>query len=233
MTKAIFFDIFGTLVDWRGTLIKNLRKSRVFDGYDDSFIELLVINWRLEYQPILNKVNKKKIPWMILDDLHLISFNNILKKMSIDHVTENQKKDLVFLWHKLYPWKDSVKSLNVLQKKYVTCSLSNGNINLQKNLFKYAGLNFNFIFSAEHFKKYKPHPSVYLGAASNLGVNPKDCFLVASHKSDLQAANKLGFNTILINRENEYGKFSNKFKKTLFEPNISVNSLEDLKNLSI
>ena len=147
MTKAIFFDIFGTLVDWRGSLIKNLRKSRVFDGYDDSFIELLVINWRLEYQPILNKVNKKKIPWMILDDLHLISFNNILKKMSIDHVTENQKKDLVFLWHKLYPWKDSIKSLNILQKKYVTCSLSNGNINLQKNLFNYAGLNFNFIFS--------------------------------------------------------------------------------------
>ena len=123
--------------------------------------------------------------------------------------------------------------MNVLQKKYVTCSLSNGNINLQKNLFKYAGLNFNFIFSAEHFKKYKPHPTVYLGAASNLGVNPENCFLVASHKSDLQAASKLGFNTIFIKREDEYGKFSKKFKKTLFKPNLSINSLEDLKKLII
>ena len=82
MTRAIFFDIFGTLVDWRGTLISNIKKNMVFEN-NDSFIELLVINWRLEYQPILDKVNKNKIPWMLLDDLHLISLNTVLKKMKV------------------------------------------------------------------------------------------------------------------------------------------------------
>ena len=77
----------------------------------------MVINWRLEYQPILNKVNNKKIPWMILDDLHLISLKNVLKKMNIYHLTENQKKELVFLWHKLKPWKDTIKGLNHLGRK--------------------------------------------------------------------------------------------------------------------
>ena len=120
---------------------------------NDSFIELLVINWRLEYQPILDKVNKNKIPWMLLDDLHLISLNTVLKKMKVKNITEDKKKELVFLWHKLEPWKDSSKYLKLLGRKYVTSSLSNGNISLQKNLFEYANLDFNFILSAEKILK--------------------------------------------------------------------------------
>ena len=100
---------------------------------------------------------------------------------------------------------------------------------MQKNLFKYANLDFNFILSAENFKKYKPDPLVYLGAASILGFKPNDCTLVASHKSDLQAADKVGYNTIYIRRPNEYdGIYSNKFKENTFTPNLSINSLEDL-----
>ncbi len=227
MTRAIFFDIFGTIVDWRGSLIRNIKKYKLFQK-NDSFIELFVINWRLEYQPILDKVNKNKIPWMNLDDLHLISLNNVLKKMKVKNLNEDKKKELVFLWHKLDPWKDSSKCLKLLSSKYITSSLSNGNISLQKNLFKYANLDFNFIFSAENFKKYKPDPLVYLGAANNLGLKPKDCTLVASHKSDLQAADKVGYNTIYIRRPNEYGIYSNKFKENTFIPNLSINSLEDL-----
>ena len=227
MTKAIFFDIFGTLVDWRTSLIKNIRQSALLDN-DDSFIELLVINWRLEYQPILNKVNKKKIPWMILDDLHLISLKNVLKKMNIQYLSENQKKELVFLWHKLKPWKDSIKGLNDLGRSYITCSLSNGNINLQKNLFRYSNLNFNFIFSAENFKKYKPDLSVYKRAAKIIDFKPEECVLVASHKNDLKAASEVGFLTVFLKRENEYGNFSNKFPKTLFSPDICIETLEGL-----
>ena len=170
---------------------------------------------------------------MILDDLHLISLKNVLKKMNIQHLSENQKKELVFLWHKLKPWKDSIKGLNYLGRSYITCSLSNGNINLQKNLFRYSNLNFNVIFSAENFKKYKPDSSVYLGAASNLGLDPRECFLVASHKNDLLAADKEGFKTIFIRRENEYGKYSEKFKEKPFEANLSISSLEDLKEVVI
>ena len=228
MIKAIFFDIFGTLVDWRASLIKNISKSEIFHK-NDSFIEQFVINWRLEYQPILSKVNKKKIPWMILDDLHLISLNTVLKKMEVQNITKEQKKELVFLWHKLEPWEDSIKGLKLLARNYITCSLSNGNISLQKNLLKYAKLDFNFIFSAENFKKYKPDLSVYLGAANNLGLVPTECVLVASHKSDLLAANQAGYNTIFIQRENEYGDYSEKFKEKPFKPNFTIKSLEDLK----
>ena len=155
MVKAIFFDIFGTLVDWRTLLIENIESSGVIkEKY--SFLEELVINWRLEYQPILNKVNKDFIPWMLLDQLHLISLNNILKNMHINYLSDNEKKKLVFFWHKLKPWEDSVNGLKSLGEKYITSSLSNGNIELQKNLFKYANLDFNFIISAENFKRYKP-----------------------------------------------------------------------------
>ena len=152
----------------------------------------------------------------------------LLLIMMLKNITEEKKKELVFLWHKLEPWKDSSKYLKLLGRKYVTSSLSNGNISLQKNLFEYANLDFNFILSAENFKKYKPDPLVYLGAASILGFKPNNCTLVASHKSDLQAADKVGYNTIYIRRPNEYGIYSNKFKENTFTPNLSINSLEDL-----
>ena len=228
MTKAIFFDIFGTLVDWRTSLVKKIKKSKIFNE-DVSFEESLVINWRLEYQPILNKVNKKIIPWMILDDLHLISLNNVLRKMKVEYLNENQKRKLVLLWHKLDPWKDTVKGLKLLNNNYITCSLSNGNISLQKKLFKYAKLDFNFLFSAENFKKYKPDLSVYHGAANNLSLAPRECVLVASHKNDLKAANKAGYKTVFLERKNEYGKYVDKFQEKPFEANIHINSLENLK----
>ena len=96
MIKAIFFDIFGTLVDWRGSLIDQIKQEKIFNN-DDLFIEKLVVNWRLEYQPILNKVNNKKTPWMLLDELLLLTLNNTFKKMKVNNVSENKKKKNGFL----------------------------------------------------------------------------------------------------------------------------------------
>ena len=96
MIKAIFFDIFGTLVDWRGSLIDQIKQEKIFNK-DDLFIEKLVVNWRLEYQPILNKVNNKKTPWMLLDELLLLTLNNTFKKMKVNNVSENKKKKNGFL----------------------------------------------------------------------------------------------------------------------------------------
>ncbi len=226
MIKVIFFDIFGTLVDWRTSLVNKLKRSNVFREKDVD-IEELVIYWRLEYQPILNKVNNKEIPWMKLDDLHLISLSNVLKKMNI-YLSEDKKRELVYFWHKLNPWKDTTKGLISLKKKFITSSLSNGNIELQKNLVKYANLKFNFIISAENFKKYKPDLSVYKRAAKIIDFKPEECVLVASHKNDLKAASEVGFLTVFLKRENEYGNFSNKFPKTLFSPDICIETLEGL-----
>ena len=228
MIKAIFFDIFGTLVDWRASLIKQIIDNRFFKK-SPLFVEEFVINWRLEYQPILNKVNSNKISWMLLDDLHLITLNNVIKKMKINHLNNNRKKQLVNFWHKLKPWNDTVKALNAINKNFITCSLSNGNIKLQKNLVKYANLEFDFLFSAENFKKYKPDLSVYLRAAASISLSPSECALVASHKSDLKAANKAGFRTIYINRAKEYGGFLSNFPETAFSSDYSVNTLYDLR----
>ena len=139
-----------------------------------------------------------------------------------------KKKKLVYLWHKLNPWEDAPKGLMNLNKNFITSSLSNGNIDLQKNLVKYSKLEFSFLVSAENFKKYKPDLSVYLRAAASIGFKPKDCALVASHKNDLRAASNAGFSTIFIKRDKEYGNFSYKFPKTLFTPNISIGTLYGL-----
>ncbi len=228
MIKIIFFDVFGTLVDWRKSLINQIKEDNIFND-DDLFLEKFVINWRLEYQPILNKVNNKQIPWMILDELHLKSLNNVIKKMKIDYISEANKKKMILYWHRLNPWNDSQEALISLNKKFLTSSLSNGNIYLQKNLIKYAALEINFLTSAESFKLYKPNINVYLRAAESLGFHPNNCALVASHRSDLKAASKAGFFTIFIKRSTEYGQFSHKFPKTDFNPCISVEKLTEIK----
>ena len=108
MIKIIFFDVFGTLVDWRKSLMDQIKEDNILNG-DDLFVEKFVINWRLEYQPILDKVNNNQIPWMTLDKLHLLSLNNTLKKMKVDYVSESNKKKMIFYWHKL--------NLGMMQKK--------------------------------------------------------------------------------------------------------------------
>ena len=227
MLKAIFFDVFGTLVDWRKSLIDQIIKTKIIKE-NEEFIEQFVINWRLEYQPLLNKVNNKKISWTILDDLHLISLNKTLKKMKVTSLNETNKKEMIYYWHNLNPWNDSKAGIIELNKSFITSSLSNGNINLQKNLLKFAELELNFLISAENFKKYKPDLTVYKRAAATLGFKPSQCALVASHKSDLLAAKKVGFFTIFINRFQEYGRYGHKFPDTTFVPNISINNLLNL-----
>ena len=227
--KAFFFDIFGTLVDWRSSIILGLKRLENFNKRL-SELELFVINWRKEYQPILNKVNDNKNDWKTLDELHEITLETVLNKMNFSNVTNKEKKYLIMLWHKLNPWSDSCEAIKQLNKKYITASLSNGNIILQKKLFKYANLNFDFIFSAEHFKKYKPNEIVYKGAAEMLNLKIDECVLVASHKNDLCAAANFGMKTIYINRPQEYGSFQNEFKEKNFEADLEVSSLNNILN---
>ena len=229
MIKALFFDLFGTVFDWRSSIIAHAKLIKLSKNIKVDW-EKLVISWRLKYQPIMEKVNKKKIPWKTLDELHDITLNEVCNEMKISFLTQKDKKKLIMLWHKLNPWNDSCEAIKKLSESYITSSLSNGNILLQENLIENAKLKFDFIFSAEHFKKYKPEKVVYLGAANYLNLLPGECALVASHKSDLLAASKLGFNTIFINRKNEYGSYKKKFKEVSFNADINVNSLTDILN---
>ena len=225
--KAFFFDIFGTLVDWRSSIIYGLKNLEIFNSRL-SDLELFVINWRKEYQPILNKVNDNSIEWKTLDELHEITLETVLNKMNFSKVTNKEKKYLIMLWHKLNPWSDSCDAIKQLNKKYITASLSNGNIILQKKLFNYANLNFDFMFSAEHFKKYKPNKIVYKGAIEMLNLNNNQCVLVASHKNDLYAAANLGMKTIYIDRPLEYGGFQHEFKEKTFKADLEISSLKNI-----
>ena len=227
--NAFFFDIFGTLVDWRSSIISGLKRLEIFNNRL-SELELFVINWRKEYQPILNKVNDNSTGWKTLDELHEITLETVLNKMNFSKVTNKEKKYLIMLWHKLDPWSDSCEAIKQLNKKYITASLSNGNIILQKKLFNYANLNFDFIFSAEHFKKYKPNKIVYKGAAEMLNLNINHCVLVASHKNDLYAAANLGMKTIYIDRPLEYGIFQKQFKEKNFKSDLEISSLKNIMN---
>ena len=227
MIKALFFDVFGTLVDWRSSIINCGRKLNVAVAEDFNW-ELFAIKWRLKYNPILQKVNSKKLKWSILDDLHEQTLNDLIEEMQIDFLNKKHRFVLIKAWHNLATWPDSKSALKTLQHKYITATLSNANLSLQRNLLKNTELEFDFIFSAEHFKKYKPAKEVYLGAASYLNLNPKNCALVASHKNDLYAASNLGFFTIFINRYNEYGNFKKMFLEKKFNADITLANLNDL-----
>ncbi len=229
MIKVLFFDIFGTLVDWRSS-IKNCGENLNVVKKEDFNWELFAINWRLKYNPILQDVNNKKLKWDILDELHKQTLDELIKDMKIKFLNENHRKILINCWHNLKGWSDSSSSLNILKNKFTTATLSNANISLQKKLLKNANFEFDFIFSAEHFKKYKPAKEVYLGAVTYINLKPKDCALVASHKNDLYAASKLGFYTIFVQRNNEYGNYKHLFKERNFQADITVQSLRYLED---
>ena len=128
--KAFFFDIFGTLVDWRSSIMEGAKNLKLFNKRILELEEFL-INWRKEYQPILNQVNDNTLPWKTLDELHEYTLEKVLKKMNFDKVSKKDKKYLVMLWHKIKPWDASCIAINQLNKNYITASLSNGNILLQ------------------------------------------------------------------------------------------------------
>ena len=202
--KVLFFDVFGTIVDWRGSLIKigeEISKKNK-ENYDWPYI---IDKWRSCYIPYMNKVRTGQLPWTILDDLHMMSIKYVLEEMKINTIDSLQLNFLVRGWHKLQPWPDSVNALNKLKNKYIISSLSNGNISLLVNMAKHSNISWDIILSAENFKLYKPDLRVYNSACRLLGISSKQGVMVAAHKFDLEAADNCGLKTIYINRPFEYG----------------------------
>ena len=227
MIKVIFFDVFGTLVDWRTSIVE-LGQSMIKKEIHLIDWEKLVIEWRMNYQPALLKINNnigRSNSWKNLDEIHKETLEIVLKKMKINVLNEEEKNRLVKGWYKLKPWEDSRQGIYSLKNKYITATLSNGHLELQKCLIKYANLNFDILFSAEHFKKYKPEKIVYIGAVNYLGCKENECVLVASHMDDLKAASKFGLKTIFLSRKYEYGNYRKKIKIEEFRPDGQIDSL--------
>jgi len=202
--KAMVFDTFGTIVDWRGSIIEEGSAWGKAKGLQIDWA-LFADRWRAGYGPSMNKVRKGELPWTKLDDLHRMILEQLLQEFRIDGLTDQEKDHWNHVWHRLKPWPDSVAGLTRLKKKYVIAPLSNGNIALLTNMAKHSGLPWDAILGAELVRHYKPDREVYLSAADFLGLKPEEVMMAAAHTGDLRAARDCGLRTAFIYRPNEYG----------------------------
>ncbi|HYD63805.1 MAG TPA: haloacid dehalogenase type II [Noviherbaspirillum sp.] len=198
--KIIAFDIFGTVVDWHGTIAREVDAMNL--GVDGNAFALA---WRAGYVPAMQRVMSGELGWTRIDDLHRMILDDILARFGITSLSEAQKKDLNRIWHRLDAWPDSVEGLTRLKSRYTICTLSNGNIGLLTNMAKRAGLPWDCILSAEVFRKYKPDPATYLGVANVFDVAPEQVMLAAAHHDDLAGARSCGLQTAYIERPLEFG----------------------------
>jgi 2-haloacid dehalogenase len=203
--KALVFDVFGTVVDWRGSIAREIRALAQEKGLRVNAVKFADA-WRAGYRPAMNRVGSGELPWTKIDDLHRMILDDILVKFKITVLTEDEKVALNRAWHRLKPWTDTVRGLKRLKKAFTIATLSNGNVALLNNMAKHAGLPWDLILSAEIFHHYKPDPEAYLGAAGILGLKPAEVMMVAAHKDDLHHAAKQGLKTALVLRPLEYGK---------------------------
>jgi 2-haloacid dehalogenase len=203
--RAIVFDTFGTVVDWRGSLIRALNEFGKERGLDAPW-ERIADRWRAAYQPNLDRVRRGELPWTILDELHRDALVELLPEFAIAPLPEKDVRFLTAYWHRLSPWPDAVEGLRRLKKKYVIGPLSNGNLSLLVALAKFAELPWDVIFGADLFRHYKPDPETYLGVCAFLGLRPEQVMLGAAHNYDLAAAKELGLRTAFIPRPFEHGE---------------------------
>jgi 2-haloacid dehalogenase len=202
--RALTFDVFGTVVDWRTSIIEEGRLLGREKGTDIDW-EAFADAWRGRYQPSMSRVRDGEIPWTNLDSLHRASLDELLEEFGINGLDEREKDHLNRAWHRLRPWPDSVEGLTRLKRKYILATLSNGNVALLVNMAKNAGLPWDAVLGAEPARHYKPQPQAYLITAELLGLAPHQCMLVAAHNDDLVAAGTLGFRTAFVPRPTEYG----------------------------
>ncbi|MDV6263241.1 haloacid dehalogenase type II [Rhodococcoides yunnanense] len=198
--KALLFDVFGTVVDWRTSIAREVRNQCGPDVDSFSFAD----RWRSMYQPAMEEVRSGRRPFTRLDVLHLESLRVVLSEFDI-RLAEDRIAALNQAWHRLDPWPDSVPGLTRLRTEFIIAPLSNGNISLLLDMAKNAGLPWDAILGAEPVQAYKPTPDAYLRTADILGLEPSECMMVAAHNSDLAAAADCGFATAFVARPLEHG----------------------------
>ncbi len=225
--KALTFDVFGTVVDWRSSIIREgeaFGKARGLGVDWAAFAD----RWRAMYHPAMEEVRSGRRPWTKLDALHRESLDKLVGEFGIKGASDADLDELNRAWHRLDPWSDSVPGLTRLKRKYVLATLSNGNVALMVNMAKRAGLPWDAILGAEVTGHYKPQPACYLGTAALLGLEPGECALVAAHNGDLAAASALGFKTAFVTRPTEHGPGQTKDLTAARDWNVVARDFFDL-----
>jgi 2-haloacid dehalogenase len=225
--RAVCFDVFGTVVDWRSSIIAEARALGKRKGITADW-ERLVDLWRARYQPSMDRVRRGELPWTNLDGLHRATLDGLISELAIDGLAEADKIELNLAWHRLRPWPDAVPGLTRLRRKYVLATLSNGNVRLLVDMAKAAGLPWDCIFSAELVARYKPDPETYLSAIRWLLCEPGEVMMVAAHNRDLMAAASHGMKTAFVARPAEYGPHQARDQKAEHDFTIIAPDFEDL-----
>ena len=199
-TKVLAFDIFGTVVDWHGSIVREVQAL-----YPDVDANAFALAWRAGYQPAMQRVRSGELGWTRIDELHRLILNELLPQFGLTHLSEPERIHLNRVWHRLDAWPDSVAGLTRLKQRFTICSLSNGNLGLLTNMAKRAGLPWDCVLSAEVFRAYKPDPAAYLGLVQVFDLSPHQVMLCAAHHDDLAAARACGLSTAYIERPLEFG----------------------------
>ena len=202
--KALLFDTFGTVVNWRGSVIDDFRSFGRRVGLDVDW-EAFVDEWKAAYRPGMDAVRTGKWPWTRVDRIYRMKLDDIIPKYGLDRLGEEDRAHLNRVWHRLRPWPDAVAGLDRLKRSYVIAPLSNSDLDCLVNMAKHAALPWDVIFCAEVFRHYKPDPEVYLQAIALLSLAPSEVMMVAAHNYDLRAARTHGMATAFVPRPTEYG----------------------------
>ena len=202
--RAIVFDVFGTLVDWRGSVIAELTALGAARGLSADW-NALTDAWRGAYAPSMDRVRRGDQPWTRLDDLHRAALDKLLPEFALDALDEADRRHLNAVWHRLTPWPDTVAGLARLRGKFLLGPLSNGNVSLLVDLARHTGIVWDMVFGSDVWERYKPDPETYLGVCRLLDLAPRQVMLVAAHNYDLHAARALGLRTGFVARPTEHG----------------------------
>ncbi len=204
--KALLFDTFGTVVDWRGSVTRMGERLAAAKGIEGVDWEAFARAWRAGYRPGMAPVIAGTRPWTPIDVIHREILEEILVTFSIsDHFDDVEKADMTLMWHRLDPWPDAVPGLLRLKRTYIIGPLSNGATQLLVNMAKRAGIPWDLILSSDITRAYKRDPRAYQAAIAALGMEPHEVMLCAAHNDDLEAAAGQGMRTAYINRPYEYG----------------------------
>jgi 2-haloacid dehalogenase len=202
--KALVFDVFGTVVDWRSTII---REGEALGREKNIYVDwgAFADAWRSRYAPSMDRVRRGEIPWTKLDDLHRVSLEELLAEFGIEGLSCAEKDHFNRVWHRLDPWPDAVEGLTRLRGRYIIATLSNGNVALLTNMARRAGLPWDLVLSAELVRHYKPDPETYLMPPLLLDLEPEQVMMVAAHVYDLRSARDNGLRTAYVPRPLEFG----------------------------
>ena len=201
--RALAFDVFGTVVDWRSAVIREgeaLGRAKGLQVDWAAFAE----GWRDGYHPAMDRVRRGELPWMTMDALHRMNLDDVLERFGVEGLGESEKEDFNRVWRRLDPWPEAVAGLTRLKAKFTVATLSNGNVALLVNMAKRAGLPWDVVLSSELIGHFKPDREVYLKAADLLGLSPGEVMMVAAHKYDLRAAAEAGLRTAFVPRPDEW-----------------------------